>query len=102
MTKKLWRYLMDSLNKYTFLFNVEGLDIIRGGFTGLTYPVSFIAIGGQPCITQYFGEEPEYESYKYVIRINAAQYRAYELIKHMPLEVIYYCLFEMGKANGGY
>ena len=93
---------MDSLNKYTFLFNVEGLDIIRDVPYGVSYQVSYIAIGGKPSITQYFTAEPRFQSYKYVIKLNAAQYRAYELIKHMPLEVIYYCLFEMGKANGGY
>ena len=102
MTKKLWRYLMDSLNKYTFLFNVEGLDIIRDVPYGAMYPVSYVAIGGEHCITQYFIAEPTFQSYKYVIKLTAAQYQAYELIKHMPLEVIYYCLYEMGKANEGY
>ena len=93
---------MDSLTKYTFLFNVEGLDIIRDVPFGASYTLSHVAIGGKHCITQYFAEEPEYESYEYVIKLNAAQYRAFELIKHVPLEVIYYCLYEMGKANGGY
>lgn len=92
---------MDSLTKYTFLFNVEGLDIIRDVPFGASYKLSHVAIG-EHCITQYFAEEPSYESYAYVIKLNAAQYRAYELIKHMPLEVIYYCLYEMGKANGWY
>ena len=93
---------MDSLTKYTFLFNVEGLDSIRDVSFEAMYRVSHIAIGGQPCITQYFAEEPKYVSYEYVIKLNAAQYRAFELIKHIPLEVIYYCLYEIGKANGGY
>ena len=59
---------MDSLTKYTFLFNVEGLNIIRDVPYGAMYRVSHMAIGGDPCIVQYFAEEPSFESYEYIIK----------------------------------